>query len=450
MDWSAVPRLTWESAYLGIVPALIGLAISLPLGIACARWRWLYPPVLSATSVLYALPSLALFIVLIPYTGLTDTTVIIPLTLFSLCVLVPSVVDGMRSVPDPVRQAATAMGFGTLRRLVQVELPVAVPIVIAGLRVAMVSSISLASVGQLIGVSSLGYLIVDGYQRDFPTEIYVGGGLIIALALVCDLLLVLLRRALTPWRPRRARRQPETVPIGAAGPAAAGRCRVSFLSFAWNWLKQPQQWHGSGGIPVRILEQLGYTALALVVAALIAIPLGILIGHTGRGALLVVNVANAWRAIPTLALLVLLTIWLGFSVLAWLIPLVVLGIPPILVNVYEGVAGVDPELRDAARGMGMTPWQQVRKVEVPVAMPLIVLGLRTGAIFVVATATIAAYIGLGGLGRYIIDGLATNNYGEVAGGALFVVLLALAVQAFFVGVRRAVVPKGLRLQGRAS
>jgi osmoprotectant transport system permease protein len=225
---------------------------------------------------------------------------------------------------------------------------------------------------------------------------------------------------------------------------------MSFFSFAWNWLKQPQQWHGSGGIPVRILEQLGYTALALLVATLIAIPLGILIGHTGRGALLVVNVANAWRAIPTLALLVLLTIWLGFSVLAWLVPLVVLGIPPILVNVYEGVAGVDAELKDAARGMGMTPWQQVRKVEVPVAMPLIVLGVRTGAIFVVATATIAAYIGLGGLGRYIIDGLATSNYGEVAGGALFVVLLALAVQAFFVGVRRAVVPKGLRQQGRTA
>jgi osmoprotectant transport system permease protein len=106
------------------------------------------------------------------------------------------------------------MGFGTLRRLVQVELPIAVPIVMGGLRVAMVSSISLASVGQLIGVTSLGYLIVDGYQRDFPMEIYVGGGFIIALALVCDLLLVGLRRLLTPWRPRRARRQPETVPIG--------------------------------------------------------------------------------------------------------------------------------------------------------------------------------------------------------------------------------------------
>ena len=225
---------------------------------------------------------------------------------------------------------------------------------------------------------------------------------------------------------------------------------MSFFSYAWNWIKQPQQWHGSGGIPVRILEQLYYTGLSLIIAALIAIPLGILIGHTGRGAVLVVNIANAWRAIPTLALLVLLTIWLGFSVLAWLTPLVVLGIPPILVNVYEGVAGVDPELRDAAQGMGMTPWQQIRKVEVPVAMPLIVLGLRTGAIFVVATATIEAYIGLGGLGRYIFDGLAVDNYGEVAGGALFVVLLALAVQALFVGVRRAAVPMGLRQQARSS
>ena len=225
---------------------------------------------------------------------------------------------------------------------------------------------------------------------------------------------------------------------------------MSFLSYAWDWLKEPAQWHGAGSIPVRILEQLGYTALALLIAALIAIPLGILIGHTGRGAVAVVQLANAWRAIPTLGLLVLLAVTLGFSALAWLIPLVVLGIPPILVNTYEGVAGVEPELKDAARGMGMTSWQQVRKVEVPVASPLIILGLRTGAIFVVATATIAAYIGLGGLGRYIIDGLATNNYGEVAGGAALVVLLALAVQFLFVGVRRLAVPAGLRQQARQT
>jgi len=128
----------------------------------------------------------------------------------------------------------------------------------------------------------------------------------------------------------------------------------------------------------------------------------------------------------------------------------VLAIPPVLVNTYEGVAGVDPELKDAARGMGMTDWQLLWKVEVPVAIPLIMLGLRTAAIFVVATATIAAQPGLGGLGRYIIDGLASNNYGEVAGGAAVIVVLALVIQAVFVGLRRLVVPAGLRLQARSS
>ena len=182
------------------MPPLLGLAIALPLGIVCVRWGWLYPPVLSGTSIVYAIPSLALFVALIPYTGLSDTTVIIPLTLFSLCVLVPAVVDGLRSVPEPVRQAATAMGFGTLRRLVQVELPVAAPIVIAGLRVATVSSISLASVGQLIGVSSLGYLFTDGLQRDFPTEIVVGMAMVIILAFAADLVLQGVRRLLTRWQ----------------------------------------------------------------------------------------------------------------------------------------------------------------------------------------------------------------------------------------------------------
>jgi osmoprotectant transport system permease protein len=149
--------------------------------------------------MLYAIPSLALFVVLIDYTGLGNATVIIPLSLFSLCVLVPNVVDGLRAVPQPVRQAATAMGFGPMRRLVRVELPLAVPVIIAGLRVAVVSSISLASVGQLIGVGSLGYFFIDGLQRDFREEIYVGIVAVIVLALVCDLLLVGTRRLATPW-----------------------------------------------------------------------------------------------------------------------------------------------------------------------------------------------------------------------------------------------------------
>jgi osmoprotectant transport system permease protein len=225
---------------------------------------------------------------------------------------------------------------------------------------------------------------------------------------------------------------------------------VSFFSFAWNWLKAPAQWHGSDGIPVRVLQHLGYSGLSLVVAALIALPLGVWIGHTGKGGVVVVNIANAWRAIPTLGLLVLMVILIGFSILAWLIPLVVLAIPPILINAYEGVAGVDPGLRDAARGMGMTGWQSLRKVELPVALPLIMLGLRTGAIFVVATATIAAEIGLGGLGRYIIDGLSQSNYAEVAGGAVLVVLLALIVQVIFVILRFVVVPAPLRIEARSD
>jgi len=207
MVWSWIPanlgligQLTRQNAYIGIVSAVTGLIIAVPLGIASSRWRWLYPPVLSAANVIYALPSLALFVALIDYTGLSDTTVIIPLTLFSLVVILPNVVDGLRSVPDDVRQAATAMGFGPLRRLAQVELPLAVPVIIAGMRVATVSSISLVSVGQLIGIGGLGYLFTDGLDRDFPTEIYLGLILIIVLALACDLLLVLARRLLTPWQ----------------------------------------------------------------------------------------------------------------------------------------------------------------------------------------------------------------------------------------------------------
>jgi osmoprotectant transport system permease protein len=199
VSWPLVWQYTLANALLGILPAILGLAIAIPVGLLCARWRWFYPPVLSATSIIYAIPSLALFVVLIDYTGLSNTTVIIPLTLFSLCVLVPNVVDGLRSVPAPVRQAATAMGFGTLRRLVQVELPLAVPVIIAGLRIAVVSSISLASVGQLIGVGSLGYFFIDGLQRGFAEEIWVGMAAVIVLALACDLLLVGTRRLVTPW-----------------------------------------------------------------------------------------------------------------------------------------------------------------------------------------------------------------------------------------------------------
>ena len=225
---------------------------------------------------------------------------------------------------------------------------------------------------------------------------------------------------------------------------------MNFFSWAWGWVTESANWHGSGSIPQQFVAHLGYSGLPLLIATVIAVPLGVAIGHTGRGAVVVVNVANAWRAIPTLGLLVLLVVLLGFSPLTWLLPLVVLAIPPILVNAYEGVAGVDRDVKDAAKGAGMTTWQQVMKVEVPIALPLILVGLRTAAIFVVATATIAAYIGLGGLGRFIIDGLANSQYGPVAGGALLVVILAVLVLALFAGLSWLLVPAGLRRQGRSN
>ncbi|MFB4296892.1 ABC transporter permease [Actinomadura sp. NTSP31] len=190
---------------LALLPVLFGLIISLPAGVACRRWRWLYAPVLTVSNVLYAIPSLALFMLFIQYTGLSASTVMIPLTLYSLSVLIPNVVDGLGSVSEPVRQAATAMGFGTIRRLVQVELPIAVPVVIAGVRVAAVSSISLVAIGQLIGQGGLGYDIIRGSQLQFQTQILAASVLIVLLALATDAVLVIVQRLLTPWA--RARRR---------------------------------------------------------------------------------------------------------------------------------------------------------------------------------------------------------------------------------------------------
>ncbi|MCO5991883.1 ABC transporter permease [Actinoallomurus rhizosphaericola] len=213
---------------------------------------------------------------------------------------------------------------------------------------------------------------------------------------------------------------------------------------ACTWLTASAHWSGGDGIPHRLLEHLGYSALALVIAALIALPLGALVGHTGRGGFAVVTVANFARAIPTLGLLLLVVTVTSIGLTPVIIPLIALATPPILVNTYEGVRGVDPDIKDAARGMGMTGTGILLKAEVPVAMPLILLGLRTAAIQVVATATIAAYAGIGGLGRYIVDGLARKDYPSVVGGSVLVVLLAVIVQLAFVGIRRAVVSRGLR------
>lgn len=216
-----------------------------------------------------------------------------------------------------------------------------------------------------------------------------------------------------------------------------------------NWLidffGDPANWSGPDGIPTRLLEHVEFSLVAFVVAAVVAVPLGLWIGHTGRGAVLVIVSANAARALPTLGLLVLVVLLIGVGTV-WpvLIPLVTLAVPPILVNTYEGVRGVDADLRDAAYGMGLCGRQVLVQVLVPVALPLILLGLRLAAIQVVATATVAAFVGLGGLGRFIIDGLATKDFVSTIGGAVLVALLALVVQFGFALLNRVAVSPGVR------
>jgi osmoprotectant transport system permease protein len=197
-----IGSLLAEHLYLALLPVVIGLAVALPLGVLAVRYPRIYPPLLAASGVLYSIPSLALFVVLPGILGtkiLDPINVVAALTIYTIALLVRTVVDGLRSVPDHVRQAATAIGYRPVSRLLRIELPIAVPVIAAGLRVATVANISLVSVGALIGVGGLGELFTDGFQRNFLTPIVVGVVLSVALALTADAVLVQLQRLLTPW-----------------------------------------------------------------------------------------------------------------------------------------------------------------------------------------------------------------------------------------------------------
>lgn len=216
------------------------------------------------------------------------------------------------------------------------------------------------------------------------------------------------------------------------------------------WLTDGGSWQGYDGILQRTWEHVWYSGLALAIAAAIAIPLGLWVGHTGRARFLAVNLTGALRAVPSLGLLFAALMVLGPRLqgqAGTLVPseliLVVLAIPPILAGAYAGVEQVDASARDAARGMGMRGPEVLFKVELPCALPLISSGLRSAALQVVATATLAAAVGLGGLGRFLLDGLAVRDYAQMAGGAILVAVLALLVDFLAATLQRVVVSPGL-------
>jgi osmoprotectant transport system permease protein len=222
------------------------------------------------------------------------------------------------------------------------------------------------------------------------------------------------------------------------------------------WLTDPTHWSGPNGIPTRLIEHAGWSVVALLIAIAIALPVGLWIGHTRRFTWLAVNAANLWRALPSLAVIaVVLPITaaldpqFGFKIAPTVVAMVVLAVPPILVNAQAGVTEVERDMVEAGRGQGMSEWQILARVELPLAVPVIAAGIRSAAIQVVATATLGALLGGPGLGRYLVEGFATFSLGgdaQVVGGAVLVGALVLVVEAAFAAAQYLLTPRGLRRQ----
>lgn len=218
---------------------------------------------------------------------------------------------------------------------------------------------------------------------------------------------------------------------------------------AFLWILDPAHLGGPTGILARVGEHVWYTAITLLIAVLIALPIGLAIGHTGRGRTLAVQVSGGLRSLPTLGVVTLLGLWFGIGLSAPLAAMVVLALPPILAGAYSGVDAVDRHTIDAARAVGMTGWQLLGKVELPLALPLIIGGIRSACLQVIATWTVAAILPLGGLGRFLYDALPLRDYPQMLAGSILVIALALVADGMFALVQKLVVPRGV-LAGRVN
>lgn len=225
---------------------------------------------------------------------------------------------------------------------------------------------------------------------------------------------------------------------------------MNVFADAFAWIFSPDRLTGSLPLPTAILQHLAFTFGSVAIAALIAIPLGYFIGHTGRGREFAVALSGAARALPSLGLVVLLVLVFGvlYKTEAAVVAFVLLAIPSILAGAYAGFEAIDRTVIDAGKAVGMTPWQVLWKIEVPLGLPLLIGGLRSATLQVVATVTIAAYVGLGGLGFFIIQGIQIRAFPQILGASLIVVVLALALDGVFAVLQRLVVPRGV--VGRAA
>jgi osmoprotectant transport system permease protein len=219
---------------------------------------------------------------------------------------------------------------------------------------------------------------------------------------------------------------------------------VEFIGDVVAWFSDGANWTGEDGMPHRLWEHVTMCLAALLTAAALALPIGLFMGHTGRGGSIAINVSNLGRAVPSFAIIVLAAQVYGIGATPAFIALVALAVPPMVTNSFTAIQGVDPEVKESALGMGLTGPQVLARVELPMGMPLIMAGVRTSGVQIVATATLAALVGWGGLGRYIIDGLATRDFVEVFAGAFAVAVLSIIAELLLGGLQRLLVPRGLQ------
>ena len=220
---------------------------------------------------------------------------------------------------------------------------------------------------------------------------------------------------------------------------------MSLFVATLQWLTDPAHWQGNDGIPTRLVEHVHLSIESVAIGAVIALPVGIVLGHYGRFGNLAINISNVGRAVPSFGILVIAFFVFGLGDLPIVIALTALAVPPMVTNSYVALREVDPDVKDAARGMGYRELAQLLRVELPLAVPLIMAGVRTSAVQVVATATLAALIAGGGFGRYIVDGLARSDNPRTLAGALLVAALALATELLLAGLQRLLMPRGIRL-----
>lgn len=215
---------------------------------------------------------------------------------------------------------------------------------------------------------------------------------------------------------------------------------------AFEWLGDGENWSGPLGAGPLLWQQLWYSLVAVALSALIALPVGWWVGHTRRGRGLAVGLSGAARALPTLGLVTLFGVLLGIGLTAPMLAFVVLAVPSILAGAYSAVEGVDPAVVDGARATGLSEWQVLTRVELPLGLPVMLGGLRSAMLQVIATATLAAYVGAGGLGRLVFLGLKTQDYAMMLAASLLVIALALASEVVFVIVQRLARPVGVHAQ----